>query len=102
MKNITVSVDEETHRLARIRAMELDTSVSVLVQQFLRSLVSSGEAAFTDGKEAESETETALAHRRQRLREVFANFDARKVGVSDRLTRDELYDEAIHGPDALR
>lgn len=102
MKNITVSVDEETHRLARIRAMELDTSVSVLVQQFLRSLVSSGEAAFTDGKEAESETETALARRRQRLREVFANFDARKVGVSDRLTRDKLYDEAIHGPDALR
>ena len=100
MKNITVSVDEETHRLARIRAMELDTSVSVLVQQFLRSLVSSGEAAL-DGKETESETETALARRRQRLREVFANFDARKVGVSDRLTRDELYDEAIHGPDAL-
>ena len=28
MKNITVSVDEETHRLARIRAAELDTSVS--------------------------------------------------------------------------
>ena len=28
MKNITVSVDEETHRLARIRATELDTSVS--------------------------------------------------------------------------
>ena len=102
MKNITVSVDEETHRLARIRAMELDTSVSVLVQQFLRSLVSSGETALTDGKEAETETETALARRRQRLREVLANFDARKVGVPERLTRDELYDEAIHGPDALR
>ena len=27
MRNITVSVDEETHRLARIRAAELDTSV---------------------------------------------------------------------------
>ena len=50
MKNITVSVDEETHRLARIHAMELDTSVSVLVQQFLRSLVSSSETALTDGK----------------------------------------------------
>ena len=102
MKNITVSIDEETHRLARIRAMELDTSVSVLVQQFLRNLVSSGEIAFADGKEAETETETALARRRQRLRKVLANFDARKVGVPERLTRDELYDEAIHGPDALR
>ena len=30
MKNITVSVDEETHRLVRIRAAELDTSVSAL------------------------------------------------------------------------
>ena len=38
MKNITVSVDEETHRLARIRAAELDTSVSALVREFLRSL----------------------------------------------------------------
>lgn len=102
MKTITVSVDEETHRLARIRAMELDTSISMLVQQFLRSLVSSGETAFADGKEAETETEAALARRCQRLREVLANFDARKVGVPERLTRDELYDEAIHGPDALR
>ena len=40
MKNITVSVDEETHRLARIRAAELDTSVSALVRNYLRSLVS--------------------------------------------------------------
>ena len=32
MKNITVAVDEETHRLARIRAAELDTSVSALVR----------------------------------------------------------------------
>ena len=31
MKNITVSVDEETHRMARIRAAQLDTSVSALV-----------------------------------------------------------------------
>ena len=38
MKNITVSVDEETHRMARIRAAELDTSVSALVREFLRSL----------------------------------------------------------------
>ena len=31
MRNITVSVDEQTHWLARIRAAELDTSVSALV-----------------------------------------------------------------------
>ena len=36
MRNITVSVDEETHRLARIKAAELDTSVSALVREYLR------------------------------------------------------------------
>ena len=38
MRNITVAVDEETHRRARIRAAELDTSVSALVREFLRRL----------------------------------------------------------------
>ena len=38
MKNITVSVDEETHRAARIRAAELGTAVSALVRNYLRSL----------------------------------------------------------------
>ena len=45
VKNITVSVDEETHRLARIRAAELDTSVSALVRSYLRSLVADGASA---------------------------------------------------------
>ena len=39
MKNITVSVDEETHRLARIRAAELGTSVSALVRGYLKTLI---------------------------------------------------------------
>ena len=29
MKNITVSVDEETHRMARIRAAELDIGLGL-------------------------------------------------------------------------
>lgn len=39
MKNITVSVDEETYRLARIRAAELGTSVSALIRGYLKTLV---------------------------------------------------------------
>ena len=31
--------DEATHRLARIRAAELDTSVSARVREYLKSLV---------------------------------------------------------------
>ena len=96
------SVDEETHRLAHLRAVALDTSVSALVRQFLRSLTSSGKLTVSDGKEAETETETALIRRCRQLRKVLAEFDARKAGVSERLTRDELYEEAIHGPNALR
>ena len=35
MKNITVSIDEHTHRQARVRAAELGTSVSALVRTYL-------------------------------------------------------------------
>ena len=101
MKNITVSVDEETHRCARIRAAELGTSVSALVRDYLRSLASQ-EANGTQGELEPSET--ALERRIRLMNEVFADFDERGVGVdtSELLTRDELYDEAINGPNALR
>ena len=42
MKNITVSVDEETYRLSRIRAAEAGTSVSALVREFLTRLTHAG------------------------------------------------------------
>ncbi len=35
MKNITVSVDDQVYRQARVKAAEMDTSVSALVRQFL-------------------------------------------------------------------
>ena len=38
MKNITISVDEDTYRNARIKAAEADTSVSALVRSFLIGL----------------------------------------------------------------
>lgn len=38
MKNVTIALDDETHRLARIRAAELGTSLSALVKQYLASL----------------------------------------------------------------
>jgi plasmid stability protein len=40
MKNITVSVDDETYRRARVKAAERDTSVSALVRHFLSELTS--------------------------------------------------------------
>ncbi len=38
MKNITVSVDEETYRRARVKAAQAGTSVSALVRSFLATL----------------------------------------------------------------
>ena len=95
MKNITVSIDEHTHRQARIRAAELGTSVSALVRNFLNRLV----AKPLEEKVTEEESETPLERRRRLLREVFADFDARGIGIrmSEDISRDELYDR-----DALR
>jgi hypothetical protein len=38
MKNVTIALDDETHRNARIRAAELGTSLSALVKQYLEGL----------------------------------------------------------------
>lgn len=39
MKNVTIALDDEIHRKARIRAAELGTSLSALVKQYLVTLV---------------------------------------------------------------
>jgi plasmid stability protein len=75
MKNITVSVDDETYRRARVKAAEADTSVSALVKQFLSDLAS-GESEFD---------------RLEKLqRDVTAGITA--FNGSSRLSRDELYE----------
>ena len=90
MKNITVSVDEGTYRLARIRAAELDTSVSALVRSYLMSLVRSrdGEAA-SRAKVVETERE----RRRRLLKETLEDIRATRGGfsASDNVTRESLY-----------
>lgn len=91
MRNITVSVDEETHRMARIRAAELDTSVSALVRGYLRSL------ATADGVPAAGDSyavETPNERRRRLLKELREDIRATSGGfrASDNISRDELYE----------
>jgi hypothetical protein len=75
VKNITVSLDDETYRRARMAAAERDTSVSGLVKQFLVGLGS-------------TETEAERLKREERsLRERITRFSA-----SDRLSRDALHE----------
>jgi hypothetical protein len=75
VKNITVSLDDEVYRRARIAAAEQATSVSALVKRFL-----------TDLGSGESETER-LKREERALRERITRFRA-----SDRISRDELHD----------
>ena len=75
MKNITVSLDDETYRRARMIAAQRDTSVSALVKRFLADLTA-GETEFERLRRLERET-----------REQITDFS----GV-DRLSRDDLYD----------
>ena len=91
MKNITVSVDEQTHRLARIRAAELDTSLSALVRGYLRGLA---DRSHTPLPEDARGGETVDQRRRRMFQDVLAEFDSRGVGLrmADNLPRDALYD----------
>lgn len=86
MRNITVSIDDETYRRVRIRAAELDTSVSALVRDSLRSLI--GEPA------EEGRGETEVDRRRRLFDELTAELEAQGGGFSagENLSRDELYD----------
>lgn len=45
MKNVTITLGDDIHRKARIRAAELGTSLSALVKQYLEGLVSGTEPA---------------------------------------------------------
>jgi plasmid stability protein len=74
VKNITVSVDDETYRRARVRAAEQDTSVSALVRRFLIEFV-----------EGESDAER-LKREERGLRARITAFRA-----ANRLSRDDLH-----------
>lgn len=95
MRNITVSVDDETYRRSRIRAAELDTSVSALVRGFLDRLVRDR----ADREAGEHGAETERERRRRLLHAVFEDICAAHGGfkASDNLDRESLYDR-----DAIR
>lgn len=78
VKNITVSLDDETYRRARIMAAERGTSLSALVRAYLESLGS-------------GETEADRLRRVEReLRARITSFRA-----SDRWSREELHDRRL-------
>ena len=86
MKVISVAVDDETHRLARIRAAQRGTSMSAMVRDYLLQILDDG------GDRSLEETEPQ--RRARMLDEVMARFEAEGGGLdaSERLSREELYD----------
>ena len=86
MKTISVSVDEDTHRLARIRAAETGTTVSAMMRDMLLETLK--RPAEPGPVETEPETRGRL------LGEVLDRFKREGIGVdtSQLLTRKELYD----------
>ena len=82
-KNITVSVDAETYRNARIMAAESNTSVSALVRSFLVRL--------SQGQVVDREYEKL----RRLQEETLAAIRARGAGLdsADNLNRDELHEK---------
>lgn len=75
MKNITVSVDDETYRKARVYAAANDTSVSAIVKSYLSKL------------QVDERDLTKLRAEGRRLRAQVKYFNG-----ADRLPRDQLYD----------
>ena len=73
MRNITVSVDDETYRRARIVAAEQDTSISALVRDFLNGL-------------------PAAAEQRADWDAFWAMVDSWEAEVGERPTRSRTYD----------
>jgi hypothetical protein len=79
MKNITLALDEETYRKARIAAARRDASVSSLVKQYLQTLAA---------------TEIPNENPAPELETLLAEIASRHPGFSCRenLSREDLYE----------
>jgi len=67
MKNITVALDDDSYRQARIAAAERDTSVSALVKQYLLSLTADSQKP-RDLKQEQEELLNRIAGRHRSFR----------------------------------
>lgn len=75
MRKITIFVDDEIYRRARVKAAEMDSSISAFFRDFLLQLTN-GESDFERRKRLERETIALI----------------REFSAADRLGRDELHD----------
>jgi len=85
MKNITLKIDDETYRKARMRAAQQDTSISAMVREFLQR-----------GEDDESARETK---RIQAMEALYAIADERGGSASAKpvkpMSREEIYETRL-------
>jgi plasmid stability protein len=73
MKNITVTLDDETYRKARIRAAELNTSVSAVVRKYLTQFAE-GESRFERLKKQEEAVRARIEKLRLKIASLATSF----------------------------
>lgn len=78
MKNITIAIDDETYRRARVIAAQRDSSVSALVKKYLCSLTEET-TGFRDPKKEQEELLDRITQRHPKFK------------AADNLSREELY-----------
>ena len=90
MKDITVSVDDETYRLSYMKAEEAGISLSALVRAYLQQLAN---GSYSQRPMIPAVSEEEFERLRRLQDEVVAKIEASGVQFSaaDRLPRDELY-----------
>lgn len=86
MKNITLKIDDDTYRKARVRAAQQGTSLSALVRDFLI-----GQAGEEDGRDARR---VAALDELYRLTEERGD-RLRGKSPMQPLTREEIYGERL-------
>ena len=96
MKNITVSVDDDTYRLSRVKAAEAGTSVSALVRGYLNTLVGNQSKIPTAERRPKGDE---FERQRRLMNDMIEEITANGGGLrmADNLTR-----EALHDRNALR
>lgn len=89
MKNITVTVDDELYRRARVRAAENGTSVSAVVREQLQTYVA---------EPSDAVRQEQVRQRAERLKSLYAKVDAElsrrgPFEPAEPGWRDRMYDE---------
>lgn len=82
MKNITITIDDELYRNARIKAAQESTSVTAMVRDFLIETV--------NGKKAGDKFDRLLQEQLSLMTQIHQKHP--RLNPHDNLTRDDLYD----------